>query len=132
MAQVTTQCQASKKQYIESATSVINPIYNYAYVGVFGAYQWTVASAKKQKMKRQNQNKETALSKFLDNIQQDKFLALYGMLKSGVSPYSNRFLLYWEKQPPKNHSKNVAIAIKKKGLIPFDDAWKILDAFHYN
>ena len=91
----------------------------------------TVASAKKQKMKRENQNKETALSEFLDNIQQDKFLALYGMLKSGFSPYSNRFLLYWKKQPPKNHSKNVAVVLKKKGMIPFDDAWKILTAYCY-
>ncbi|MDA7880235.1 DNA cytosine methyltransferase [Mariniblastus sp.] len=56
-----------------------------------------------------------------------RFLALLGMLQSGVSPYCNRFMGYWDKDVPAHYGKEVSFK-RTTGKVKFNDAWMLIVA----
>jgi len=61
-------------------------------------------------------------------IKGKRFLALLGLLQSEVSPYSNRFLGYWDKDVPSRYGKEASFKRAKKGFVKFNDAWMLIVA----
>ncbi|MEM7453219.1 MAG: DNA cytosine methyltransferase [Planctomycetota bacterium] len=56
-----------------------------------------------------------------------KFETLFALLQENVSPYSRRFLNYWDKVPARKQLLETSAS--RRGVVRFDDAWKLLTAF---